>query len=274
MPIQGERSSRRAVVPSPPARVLALVFSRDRALQLEATLSSLFRHCRDPRALCGIHVLYRGSTPRYAGQYRFLAAEPLWPVPVVFHEEASFRRDLLEILSLADRDRPQLMAVLGILARRTMTPRSIDNSGRLPWEHLLFVVDDAIFVRPFALGAVVHALRARPRAIGFSLRLGRNTTYCYPRDATQSLPAWETVSPGILAFDWRSAEHDFGYPLEVSSSIYAADVIAGLLSSTVFTTPNTLERSLSALAHKSRVVRRRAELLCFDESVAFCNAIN
>ena len=37
------------------------------------------------------------------------------------------------------------------------------------------------------------------------------------------------LSQNILKYDWTSAELDFAYPLEVSSSLYLLDVIAPIL---------------------------------------------
>ena len=50
------------------------------------------------------------------------------------------------------------------------------------------MVDDNIFVKDFLLKEIIEALDRNPRAIGFSLRLGRNTGYCYMQGRDQSLP--------------------------------------------------------------------------------------
>jgi hypothetical protein len=133
-------------------------------------------------------------------------------------------------------------------------------------------VDDNLFVRPFRLQTIIHALDILPDAIGFSLRLGRNTTYTYMLNSNQKLPDFEEVGDGVLAYDWRGAQYDFNYPLEVSSSIYRTAQIMPLLASVAFRNPNTLEGEMAA---RSRwFAKRFPKLLCFDTSVAFCNPVN
>jgi hypothetical protein len=143
-----------------------------------------------------------------------------------------------------------------------------------PWGHVLFLVDDNVFVRPFSLRAAVETLQRRPRAAGFSLRLGRNTLHCHPHDAAQATPAFTTVAPGVLAFEWPGAEHDFGYPIEVSSSIYSAATVAGALATLDYSNPNTLEAVLARAVRPLRLIERQPELCCFETSVTFCNAVN
>jgi hypothetical protein len=138
--------------------------------------------------------------------------------------------------------------------------------------HILFMVDDNLFVRQFSLQVAVQALHSVPDAIGFSLRLGRNTTYTYSLNHNQELPEFNEIGDGVLAYDWRGAQYDFNYPLEVSSSIYRAVQIMPLLASVAFRNPNTLEGDMAA---RSRwFAKRFPKLLCFDTSVAFCNPVN
>jgi len=57
--------------PSSSLPVKAILLSRDRATQVDATLRSFYLYCRDIQ-LADIHVLYRASTPRYKVHYRKL----------------------------------------------------------------------------------------------------------------------------------------------------------------------------------------------------------
>jgi hypothetical protein len=82
-----------------------------------------------------------------------------------------------------------------------------------------------------------------------------------------------SIGDGVFAFNWTTAECDFGYPLEVSSSIYSGPRVARALARRSFSNPNNLERTLARAAKRSWA-RRTPELLCFEQSVAFCNAVN
>jgi hypothetical protein len=135
----------------------------------------------------------------------------------------------------------------------------------------LFLVDDALFNRPPQLPLAAHALAADPAALGFSLRLGRNTTWCYTHQQPQPLPTFQPFAPGILSYDWSAAALDFGYPLEVSSSLFRTADLLPWLAWRPFANPNQLESRLSeALPRFSH----RPRLLCCETSAAFCNPVN
>ena len=136
------------------------------------------------------------------------------------------------------------------------------------YEYVLFLVDDNVFVRDFSLADVIADLRAQPDAIGFSLRLGRNTTYCYPLDKPQPIPEFETLGSGALKFNWTTAELDFNYPLEVSSSVYCVSDVLSVLKGLDFGNPNALEAQLAVCARGFQC--NRSALLCFRQSVTFC----
>jgi hypothetical protein len=251
--------------------IRGVVFSRDRAMQLHAALTSLSTQCVEADAI-SIDVLFAASSLAFARQYEVLERTWSGPLHLRFHAERDFRTDLLGILG-ARRRSTGLLHRLADLPGVLPHPEGSERPGETVASHLLFLVDDSIFCRPFSIAAAMRALDARPRAIGFSLRLGRNTTYCYPLDAQQRVPSLESIGDDVFAFDWTTAECDFGYPLEVSSSLYSGPRMARLLAGMSFSNPNTLEGRLARSARRSWA-RRLPELLCFERSVAFCNAVN
>jgi hypothetical protein len=110
-------------------------------------------------------------------------------------------------------------------------------------------------------------------ALGFSLRLGVNTTYCYPLYKSQAIPDFAMLGGQVMKFNWaRDGDGDFGYPLEVSSSIYRISELVPLLRSFSFNNPNTLEENMANRAKSFR--EKFPYLLCFKVSVTFCNPIN
>jgi len=213
----------------------ALVFSKDRAMQLDAALRSLRLHCRDADLL-ETTVLYAFSNNTYASHYSQLAREH---PGVHFLEEKDFKGDVLSLIK--------------------------------PSRFLLFLVDDNIFVQEFSLEDAVGQLQATPEALAFSLRLGRNTSYCYMLAKYQKLPKFDEVRKGVLSFDWTTSERDFGYPFDVSSSIYRTSDMLPLLEQIPFSNPNTLEGHLDGIKGE---MGEQNVLLCFDQSVTFSNPIN
>jgi FkbM family methyltransferase len=218
------------------ARTRGVVFSKDRPLQLEATLSSFYRRCSDADSVA-LAVLFTCSDDAQWSAYAALSRE--FP-QVDFVRETDFRGDLLALLAGGDL--------------------------------VLFLVDDTLFTQPFTMAEVRAALAAHPDALGFSLRLGQNTTYCYSMDAAQRLPIFREVQPDTLKYDWTSAELDFGYPLEVSSSVYRVGDLLPLLNALPFHHPNSLEE---LIAHSTAAYREhRQALLCYARSVAFSAPLN
>jgi glycosyltransferase involved in cell wall biosynthesis len=219
---------------------IILIFSKDRALQLDATISSLFLHCRDVRK-ADVVVLAKSSSEHHREQYNKL--ELIYP-SVRFIWEENFRDQVIALVNSVP--------------------------------YILFLVDDNIFVRDFFLEDAIKALEKNPKALGFSLRLGKNTNYCYSLNRSQTVPAMAEAALSrtqkIVKFNWPSAEHDFNYPLEVSSSIYRVFNISAVLSELPFNNPNHLEGHLAGQAPRYGQVL--PELLCYEESVTFCNPIN
>ncbi|MCL5290547.1 MAG: hypothetical protein ACOY35_11670 [Bacillota bacterium] len=216
-------------------RAVGIIFSKDRAMQLEATLHSFALHCRDPQMI-SLWVLYRTSDDHHEKQYGLL--RDLYPA-VKFVPETDFKSQLLALLK--------------------------------PYEFILFLVDDNLFVRAFSIRQIMDSLLKYPLALGYSLRLGMNTTYCYTFQCEQVPPAFQAIENDALLFDWATAQHDFAYSLEVSSSCYRSSDLYPLLQVLPYGNPNTLEFLLSAL----RVCfLHKKQLICSKNSIAFCNPVN
>jgi GT2 family glycosyltransferase/cytochrome c-type biogenesis protein CcmH/NrfG len=214
----------------------AVVFSKDRAMQLDCTLRSFIQHCKDIDTIA-VKVLYTTSNASHENQYRkIIANHPSFE----FIREIDFKRDLISLLA--------------------------------SHEYILFLVDDNIFVNDFYVDHVIKGLNQVPDAVGFSLRLGKNTTYFYMLDKPQALPKFNSFAKGVLCYDWTTAEYDFGYPLEVSSSIYRLIDILPLLTQGDYKNPNTLELLMDS--NKAIYINKKGKLLCFENSVAFCNPLN
>jgi GT2 family glycosyltransferase/glycosyltransferase involved in cell wall biosynthesis len=212
-----------------------LVFSKDRPLQLDGTLRSFFARVSEKGV--SVTVLYTTSSPQQEDLYRKVQAEFS---QVNFIRETVFKQNLLQ-------------ALVGC-------------------RYVLFLVDDNIFVRDFSLEENLEDLSAHPQALGYSLRLGENTTYCYSLNRSQPKPVMQVCASGTRAFTWVGAEADYGYPLEVSSSIYRASDILPLLSQLEYKNPNSLEGHLAESV--SALASRLPLLLCPPQSLTFCAPIN
>jgi glycosyltransferase involved in cell wall biosynthesis/predicted SAM-dependent methyltransferase len=216
-------------------KAAAVIFSKNRAMQLDAALKSFYSHCSDPGEI-KMNVLYAVSG-RHAEQYKQLAAEY---ADVNFIKEDNFRTQLLNIVNGTD--------------------------------YILFLVDDNIFVNDLSMAEIIKSLNENTDSIGFSLRLGRNTGFCYPKNSIQHLPHFSQVKPGILIYDWTTAHLDFNYPLEVSSSLYRTSEVLPVLEKAQYKNPNTLEGVFAEV--RGYYAGHRQKLLCFESSAAFCIPVN
>jgi glycosyltransferase involved in cell wall biosynthesis len=217
--------------------ISCVFFSKDRPMQLDASLKSFLRNCLSSHKV-NLKVIYKCSNERFENQYKLLISE--YHNNVEFIKENNFKIDVLEQLRGSD--------------------------------FVIFCVDDTIFTHRFSLDDIIVALEKYPDAIGFSLRLGMNTIYCYPLKKYQRLPNFEHLENDILELNWVNAEADFGYPLELSSSVYRTKDIFNLIESLSFVNPNTLEAQLEQ--SKSIFYRSKPNLLCFKVSVAFSVPLN
>ena len=215
-------------------KIVTVIFSRNRSLQIDLCLRTLQLHCADIHKLSNVAVLYKADDPHKVS-YEILKRE--YP-DVNFVEEVSFKQDLLDIVH--------------------------DKSV------ILFCVDDTIFTEDFLLANVVSNLDGNPDCLGFSLRLGLNTNFCFPYGKSQDIPATVKIENGVAnKYNWQSAQLDFGYPLELSSSAYRLEDINEILNDCKYSSPNSLEDSM-VRCH----IHTKPNLLMYDKSVAFSNPIN
>jgi len=220
-------------------KIVCIIFSKDRAMQLHLLLFSLFFYCTDSKDLI-IKILYKGSSKKFICGYNlckkyFSNKENIWWI-----KEKAFKKDLLLLLE-----------------KNTLS---------------LFLVDDTLFYRRFDLQSTASCLLKNNKTIGFSYRLGSNTDFCYPHNKAQKIPDFMNVNKNIYKYHWKNQEYDFGYPLEVSSSLYRTNNLIYFVKYLSFYNPNTFEQKLSFL--KKIFSFFKPELLCFKKSVAFSNPIN
>jgi hypothetical protein len=211
------------------ARPAAIVFSFDRALQVEALLASYIDHVANAGP---VRVLYRASTDDHAAAYqdvmkRLRDSDIHW---VRQQQRVSFRDQLLDLLD------------------------DLDTQG------MLFLVDDDLVVEPIDF----HDLAGfELRYTVPSLRLGRNLAYCYTLDEAQEQPPLTTVGksddratattesspPGeLLAWDWRVGRLDWAYPLSLDGHLFATAEVRAMAGAISFSSPNTLEAQLQRFA--------------------------
>jgi len=237
------------------ASITVIIFSKDRALQLEAVIKSFLLHCLDAD-LISLAVIYTSSSKPFSSQYEKLKRE--YP-DVNFILQGDFRRNIFDAVGIPT----SIWNRIGL--RRG---KDADTANKF----ILFLVDDNIFIRDFYISSAADALQKETNTVGFALQLGMNINYCYPLDLPLKFPVSEAVSDEIIKYRWTHAGDGLDYPLEISSSLYRRREIASLFIDLKFSNPNTLESQMAARAEMYRTTH--PYLLCYKQSVTFCNPLN
>jgi hypothetical protein len=110
---------------------------------------------------------------------------------------------------------------------------------------IVFHCDDDLFFRTPPRAPLLPDCCA-----SFSLRLGENTTHCYPFAQDQPLPEREQVDDFIV-WNWGRARLDFAYPMSLDGHIFDGDLLRNLVASSRFRDPNELERELHLRRHRA-----------------------
>lgn len=185
----------------------ALVFSRNRPLQLHCLLASIKRLTN----LSDVSVLHRYDHKYKPGLEKLKALH----ADIRFMDETDFAGQVRHYLK------------------------------RGP-EFCLFFVDDIVVKDRIDLNLPCQALRAHPELLTFSLRLGTHLTSCYMARSRQSVPDGR-VSAGMFVWDWRGAEHDWGYPFSVDGHVFRRKELETWTSDLRFANPNQFEAQMQTI---------------------------
>ena len=243
--------------------IATLIFSKNRPLQLDLLLNTFYLNCLQPY-LTDIYIVYT-----YDDQY-----------------ENSYNQ-LIQEQKEKERNNIQFINESRFISFKSSFVYETKN-----YKYIMFLVDDNIFTNKFDLSQIKSLLEHNLDAVGFSLRLGKNTKNCYPLKKEQEIPKavghnyiinfssiCDLMDKGffpesdflVFAFNWTKSQLDFSYPLEVSSSIYRIKDIRHLLENSIYKNPNELESQLYANLWQ---FYNKPKLLSYHRSIAFCAPMN
>lgn len=219
-----------------------IVFSKDRAIQLHALLSSYFECVTDPAPL---KVLYAVSSKEYQKSYQML-------IQMFQNKNIQWRKEENTISF-----KEQLSQII----------HSIDANI------IFFLVDDIVFKNQCQLS---HFYQHDLNLIVPSLRLGKHLNFCYNKNRALPLPSFkshhESSLKGSHFWEWSDAQDDWNYPLSLDGHFFYKKNIELLISHSEFSSPNSLE---AALQIASKYFRKKLGF-CASSSVIFnipCNRI-
>jgi len=213
--------------------IKALIFSKDRPLQLRTLLESIAVNAPE---VFDITILYKASNSKYEAGYNALQKyDKIIPANWVMEED--FKKQTLEFLNHTE-------------------------------DYTCFFTDDDMIYRPVVEEEITSQLKSDPEVFCFSLRLGKNTTYCYMMRCDNVIIPLEE-NDKYIKWDWSVHYADFGYPLSVDGHVFRAKDILKLVSKVSFTNPNNLESSLQVFDNFPK-----NKMVSFKHSVLVNNPIN
>lgn len=208
-------------------KIKLLIFSKDRAAQLDLLLRSIQLNAPN---LFEIDVLYDFSSHEYYKGYDLL-------------EKYSCKHELLY---------PDFE-----LTPEDDFARDVKIHLDVPHKYFAFATDDSILYRNLdnllggnAYNEIDSFFQNNYNVLCYSLRLGENVThenyYGGPR-----FPNCYMYSNGISrAWNWKvMAPSTMGYPLSVDMHVFATQTLREIVTRATFDTPNSLEGNMSSFAH-------------------------
>lgn len=220
-----------------------IVFSYNRALQVDTLLSSFFEHWKSPSV--HVDVLYNTSSLQFEKGYDILKDK-------YNAKDVSFVRESLDVV-----DKVKLVDFLNIynLVRlyrfpKLRHPKSnfrsllIELMENTKSDSVMFLTDDSMFINDIEVReADLDWINAAPENRQFSLRLGKGEN---------DLPS--SVSDNSVYCNWNMYEniHSWGYPFSVDSHIYNKEYILRLFRKYLFINPNTLEANICGVVKRKR----------------------
>lgn len=197
-----------------------IIFSKNRACQLELLLTSIYKNAND--LFDKISILYKSFDDFNEG-YKLLINKQNFK-DINFYSENYFDSDLFNLIS---------------------------ND----YDLTTFVVDDAVIYKNIngKKNTILNCFTNN--TVCFSLRLGLNCNYSHPANLNYKIKDY-VINDGIVTVDYYLQEiGDFKYPLSTDGHIYKTNFIKGLLQAIPFNNPNTLEANLQTFVIRNVIPR-------------------
>ncbi len=205
--------------------VSVVIFSKDRPMQLEALIDSYWHFAKNPRPPV---VIYSASTAGFSRAYRALFEGQGGRVEKTLDDEGGFKTALKDVLA------------------------SLDT------RHMMFLVDDIVFLRPVDLAL----LQFDSSHLVPSLRLAPHIVKSYTGNRPLTLPDLNQEE-NLLYWRYGATRGEWGYPLSVDGHILHVWEVRLMVAALDFRAPNSFEYKLQ----KFNLLFRRRKGVCLARSV-------
>ena len=192
--------------------ITCIVFSRNRALQLDALLRSIEEYNESP---FDVYIQYSCSL-NHKQSYESLISKYGNATRYTFVREESFPVSLLDLI------------------------------GKVKTQFLFFLVDDQVFVKPFNMEQIISVMKDNTF---FSLRLGKSITD-FGIFERKLIPKYNTL-PDYLEWSWKQNkdQKDWGYQFSVDGTVYRTLDVWRASKSIPFKAPNSYEDNMNSVCY-------------------------
>lgn len=201
-----------------------IIFSKDRAMQLDSLLRSYFELFDDAKK-AKTTVIYTSSSDEFNKAY-----------DVCRSYFRSYEQD--KILEFRNQKETSLKF-------KELVVSSIDQNNK----YTMFLVDDIIFKENVSLKSDtvdIDKIFESKDVIAHSLRMGDGIVYCYPT-SEDVIPPSDEMFLTEKKWDWRGKRGDWGYPLSVDGHVFETSFIENVVKSIEFSNPNNFEGTMAQL---------------------------
>jgi hypothetical protein len=208
-----------------------VIFSKDRAAQLDLFLRSMKQMFPGWHRSKNVHVLYTYSNEAFGSGYvKTITLHP--DIHYAYENKGMFKKDLLKLIEI----------------NRLFT---------------VFFVDDNVFKNTFSMQCEeVREFLIREDIACISLRLCPRINYCYTMDVPMTPPMFS--DGGRYIWKWKEASPgDWSYPMSMDGHIFKTEEILPLLGLLDYSNPNTLEGTLASSPFNI------PRMICFSDSKIF-----
>ena len=212
-----------------------IVFSFNRALQLDALLSSIQRHWSKTEHQ--LAVLYNTSNDEYQAGYDMLKQK--YPKCLFVKETVGKHRypyrEYLSFFNLTKLIKYKHCRWQKSDFKRLLTEIVCQTTCK----QIMFLTDDSLFIRDVEISNdILNWIEKKPEQNSFSLRLGY--------EVNKPLKKLPESTNGCITWNYSDYKEykNWGYPFSVDGHIYSKKFVKPLLRKIVFNNPSTLEAHL------------------------------
>ncbi len=229
--------------------LLIVVFSFNRAMQLDAMLQSVKKHFSLECGRHSINVIFH-TTGHHAESYSRLRQKWTEEQGVTFFERERGKGFFSDVLPHLFHGRNAFWYAKYPFLRKgrddfkALLEHRIESSNA---SHVMFMTDDSAFYRHTIIpSSVLESISARPFESSYRLYVGANL-----RDAPPEL----IESSGILHWDYYDSrlKHHWVYPFAVDGTVYARSAFLRTAKHVLYANPNSLEGFMCFVAIRRRL---------------------